>query len=189
MKKPRTETTRGSAVIITMCLILALLIFSVAFALLPWQEYLLNNRVYRGAIAINLAEAGVDYACAVVNWSYSEASWSYTREDFKTYGNEIMGDFYIDAQCTPTTPKATWLVESSGYVPGKNAPSVIKRTVKALLAPAPENPFKGVFVGDIDITMGGGGYTDSYDSREGAYGGENVGSNGDVLTNGTGEGA
>lgn len=189
MKKPRIETERGSAVILTMCLILALLIFSVAFVLLPWQEYILNNRVYRGAIAINLAEAGVDYVCAAVNWSYSETSWSYTREEFKTYGNETMGDFYIEAWPTPSTPKATWLVQSTGYVPNKNAPSAITRTVKALLSPAPEEPFQGVFVGDVDITMGGGGYTDSYDSRIGAYGGENIGSNGDILTNGTGEGA
>jgi hypothetical protein len=193
MKKPRTETARGSAVIITMCLMLALLIFSVGFVLLPWQEYILNNRVYRGAIAINLAEAGVDYACWAVNSAGEIDSWegenpkTKTVTEFKTYGNETKGDFYVEVSPGPSTD--TWFVESVGYVPGMNAPSFIKRTVKALLAPALKKPFKGVFVGDIDVTMGGGGYTDSYDSRDGAYGGENVGSNGDILTNGTGEGA
>lgn len=195
MKKPRIEAARGSAVIITMCLILALLIFSTAFVLLPWQEYILNNRVYRGAIAINLAEAGVDYACWAVNSAGEIDSWAGTSPKtktvtaFKTYGNEIMGDFDIIAWPTPSSPKVTWLVQSTGYVPAKGAPSAMSRSVKALLAPAPEKPFQGVFVGDIDITMGGGGYTDSYDSRIGAYGGSNVGSNGDILTNSTGEGA
>ncbi len=50
-------------------------------------------------------------------------------------------------------------------------------------------PFSAVFIGDEHLKVAGSDITDSYDSRLGEYGGENVGSNGDVLTNGNTPGA
>ena len=67
MNRPATDAARGSALIITMCIIIALLIFSAGFMLSPWHDSFLTHRVYRGAVAFNLAEAGVEYVYHAMN--------------------------------------------------------------------------------------------------------------------------
>ncbi len=179
MNRPATDAARGSALIITMCIIIALLIFSAGFMLSPWHDSFLTHRVYRGAVAFNLAEAGVEYVYHAMNADAELSDWGgapKTRSvtGFSTNAGEVKGDFVIRAWPTPMSPKPYWLVESIGYAPGIHAPGVLARTVKALCVPKVIRPFDGAFLGDALVTLGGGLVVDSYDSRDGVYGGDNV---------------
>jgi hypothetical protein len=57
--------------------------------------------------------------------------------------------------------------------------------VKVKLSSRQYKPFKGILFGGDDVHLHGSGSTDSYDHRDGAYGGSNVGSEGDIATYGT----
>ena len=209
MKTPKAAARRGSAMIIALCLIITLLIFGGAFLLLPWQEYVFNHRVYQGAVALNLAEAGVDYVYHEMNLDPQLASWSgspkrKTVSDFATSSGEVKGDFVIEAWPTPMVPKPQYLVKSVGTTEMLMHDSAlniwkmiqISRTVKALCVPSVIRPFAGAFLGDNIVTLGGNITVDSYDSRDGAYGGDNVHrgaagtedeGKGDIATNSTGD--
>lgn len=209
MRKSRVEAIRGSALVTALCLVLVLLMFSVAFLFLPWQESVLNHRAYCGAVALSLAEAGVEYTCWAISPTGNIADWSgspktRTETGFKTYANEAKGDFTIRAWPTPMIPNPIWLVESTGSTEmliRDSKTSIwrmepISRTVKALCVPKIFNPFSGAFLADNIVTLGGAITVDSYDTRDGAYGGDNVHrgapgeadeGKGDISTNSTGD--
>ncbi len=197
MSAKRIRDTGGSTFITAIIIVSILFLLSAGFLIMVSSEYGLNRRSYRSAIAINLAEAGVDYAvwalpedaddvdADIFNWAGTDPRTK-TVYSFQTTWGEIMGDIYI----VVTDPQGTNpLVESTGYVPSIAASGNISRTVKALLEPHEDKPFKQMFFGDDEIKVNGTCYTDSYDSNIGGYGGENVNSNGDILTNGTITGA
>ena len=80
------------------------------------------------------------------------------------------------------------LIESIGKVKHIN-PTTIDRTVQVLLErlDSPSVFMYGVF-GDEGFDVVGSAYIDSYDSREGVYGGDNVGEKGHSGTNATNQG-
>jgi hypothetical protein len=75
-------------------------------------------------------------------------------------------------------------VESTGRVPFIGSQTIEKK-VRVVLARDIEPLFDIGLFGDEGFDMHGNGYTDSYNSENGAYGGLNAGSYGDVGTNAT----
>lgn len=194
LKKGKRE---GSALISTMIFTSLLFTASTGFLVMITGECGINRKSYNHAVALNLAEAGIDYAAwalpededdttaDVFGWEGSNPKTK-TFYSFQAAGGEVMGDFHVEV----TDPLGdNPLVVSTGYVPGMTASKKITRTVKCKLRRREFHPFTEVFFGNEYVNMHGGVFTDSYDSRIGDYGGENVGSEGDVCTNGNITGA
>jgi hypothetical protein len=201
MNALNNKKNEGSAFITTFIFGVILCVTAGSFLLMITNDYGLNHRSRKSAVAINLAEAGVDYAiwalpvddddtgAAIFSWAgegTAQSPKSIEYSSFQTSGGEVMGDFYAEV-VDPAGNNP--LIESTGYVPGKNAPGNIRRTVKVKLKEKSFNPFSEVFFGDDSVKVHGGCVTDSYDSGNGDYGGDNVASNGDIATNGTIDGA
>ncbi|MDD5556945.1 MAG: hypothetical protein PHN82_06825 [bacterium] len=200
--KPRTGyRRRGSAFISTIILSGILFIASAVFLLMTSAEYALNRRSVRHTTALNLAEAGVDYAVWALPENADDATaamrawdgggteadpYRHTRTSFAAAGAGVIGDFAVQAhEMTGTGYENNWIIVSTGYVPGIGADGVVPRAVRVRAAPRKSRLFSEVFFGDNFVKLHGGVMTDSYDSRNGPYGGANVGSNGDVATNGS----
>ncbi len=68
----------------------------------------------------------------------------------------------------------------------------VRRMIQMEIVPQPDstvvNPFGNGAFGANSVTLNGGPTTDSYNSAAGPYGGSNVGSQGDIVTNATGSG-
>jgi len=75
------------------------------------------------------------------------------------------------------------VIASRGNVSG------IQRQVQAQIAKQSQSPFTCAVFGKNSVSVSGNGKTDSYNSNQGAYGSLNVGSNGDIGTNGVVAGA
>jgi len=192
--KPKNRTHSNGSTFISMIIFgFILFVMSAGFLLLTTSEYKLNHRSYDSAAAINLAEAGADYAIWAINlpgtdpqhistWAGASSLRTKTVTSFQSASGQIMGDYYVEvADSTGTNP----FVTSTGYVPGVSSPGNMHRTVKVKLGTTEYRPFKGLFFGNDYVHLHGSSSTDSYDSRDGAYGGDNVHSNGDVATFGT----
>lgn len=191
--KPRNRGhSNGSTFISVIIFGFILFVMAAGFLLLATSEYKLNRRSYDSAAALNLAEAGADYAIWAANLPDTDpqriATWTGTNpktktiSSFQTSAGQVVGDIYVEvADSTGQNP----LVTATGYVPGSASPGNIHRTVKVKLSSRQDEPFKGVFFGSDDVHLHGSSSTDSYDHRDGAYGGSNVGSEGGVATYGT----
>ena len=185
------KKAEGSALISALIFSSMLFITSASYLLMVSSEYKLNHRSYNSTVAINLAEGGVDYAVQALesgeisNWSGSDPKTK-TLYSLQTAGGDNMGDVSIEV----TDPSGdNPVIESTGHVPNLAASGSMSRTVKVKLSPRINRPFDGVLIGKEAILDVGNGYTDSYDSRIGAYGGTNVGSKGHVSTNSDSMGA
>ena len=185
------KNERGSAFISALIFSSLLFVTAASFLLMISSEYKLTDRSYRAAVAINLAEGGVDYAIQALesgdisNWSGTNPKTK-TLNSMQTAGGKALGDVYVEI----FDPQAQHpIIMSAGYVPDMAHPALLDRTVRVRLNPGAIVPFSAVFIGDEHLKVAGSDITDSYDSRLGEYGGENVGSNGDVLTNGNTPGA
>ncbi|MDD5556946.1 MAG: hypothetical protein PHN82_06830 [bacterium] len=184
-----TSGREGSAIIAAVVLSAVLGVIAGAFLLMTSSEYLLTRRSYHRAAALNLAEAGAEYAILALNtgdfsgWSGSDPR-TLTIASFTTASGEPVGDIRIFID----DPTGSPVVRSTGYVPGMAAPSASARTVRTQLQPVASQgggPFTRGFFGRDRVRLTGSGVLDSYDSRNGAYGGLNTADNCDVGTNGT----
>jgi len=185
------KNAEGSAFISALIFSSLLFVTAASFLLMISSEYKLTDRSYRDAVAMNLAEGGVDYAIQALesgdisNWSGANPKTK-TLYSMQTAGGKALGDVYVEV-FDPQVQHP--IIMSAGYVPDMAHPALLDRTVRVRLNPGVTVPFSAVFIGDEHLKVAGSDITDSYDSRLGEYGGENVGSNGDVLTNGNTPGA
>ena len=137
-------------------------------------------------MATNLAEAGIERAIWELNYG---SVWAWDGEpnnrtlDLSNLqaasGNEI-GDVLVSIQA-PLGQLP--FIESTGKVK-HIGPVTIDRTVWVLLERS-DSPsiFEFALFGDEGIDLVGAAYIDSYDSRDGDYGGDNVGEKGHTGTN------
>lgn len=177
------------------------LIFIFLTALLVAGILLITSVEYRNVIrdqwsltALHLAEAGADDAIwALKNntwgggWNISGASYtkktyppdgSYPSDGFTDSSGTVIGDYAVTVT-NPTSSSPT--IESTGYCPRNSSSDKRERTIKIPLQK--KNIFTCAIFGDDWVKMASNAETDSYNSAEGAYGGSNIGSNGDVGTN------
>jgi len=178
---------KGMALILAMVVIAVLATLSTVMVSRSVSERLAAQRHTESSQAFWLAEAGIQRA----SWELNHGDGNWTSWSTGASGEKILppqslggiGQYEVTVVGpSSNTPEAT----ATGYVPGKSA----WQSERTILVELKKNsPFTYAAFGDISLTMTGNGETDSYDSSLGGYGGLNIGSNGDVGTNGATIGA
>ncbi len=138
--------------------------------------------------AESIAEAGVEEV--LWEYNYGEADflpadgWAGSVSKVKTVNpfvaadGSTLGSFTVTVDAWDTlSPQITSIASALSSGTGKTA------TVKSGLEPLPI--YSAAVRAKGAISLSGSAYTDSYDSTAGAYGGANLGQNGDVFTNST----
>jgi len=166
-------------------LILALVaVFSVAYFSRCVAFVQANERNIHKTVAFNMAESGIDWAISQLasNTEYTGTS-AYVPLDT----DYMRGGFTVSVITDDSDPKIR-IIRASGFAPS-NDPTQRGYQTSSLLAyvqSGSSSAFRaGIFATD-SIQMSGNAQTDSYDSRNGAYGGSNVAYNGSIETNTTG---
>ncbi|HOE68388.1 MAG TPA: hypothetical protein PK997_06010 [Candidatus Omnitrophota bacterium] len=166
-------------------LILALVaVFSVAYFSRCVAFVQANERNIHKTVAFNMAESGIDWAISQLasNTEYTGTS-AYVPLDT----DYMRGGFTVSVITDDSDPKIR-IIRASGFAPS-NDPTQRGYQTSSLLAyvqSGSSSAFRaGIFATD-SIQMSGNAQTDSYDSRNGAYGGSNVAYNGGIETNTTG---
>jgi hypothetical protein len=173
--------------------VLALAVIVMVFLLLLVAPFLFqlsnDNRLTRknckSSIALSLAEAGIERTIWELNygdisgWDGDSSERTLTISDFQTAAGAVVGDIEISI----TDPEGDYpLVESNGRVAYGDF-QIQTRVVLVGLGGFPAFSFgafgnDGIYI-DRQITL------DSYDSRNGVYGGVNIGSEAHIGTNST----
>ena len=192
--KPRNRCdTNGSTFISVIIFGLILFLMSAGFLLMTTSEHKLNRRSYDNAVATNLAEAGADYAIwamnlpgtdpqYISNWAGADPKTK-SVPSFQTPDGQVMGDFEVKAY---GLGGANPYIESTSYVPSKDSTAKSTRRIKVKVQPGTTGgPFSMGFFGTDNVNIEGNCLSDSYDSRLGAYGPGNNGTNCDIGTNGS----
>lgn len=126
-----------------------------------------------------LAEAGVQKAM----WSMNNGNWTgWDGTTEKRLESEIEngGDFEVTVNDYQGSAP---ILTATGFYPSREATEAVSRTVQ-VKARRYGSPFNYAAFGETDLDLSGNGKTDSYNSTLGAYGGSNVGEDGDIGTNG-----
>ena len=169
-------------------IIITLLLFAIigSFLFLTTNARIINERYHENLIALGLAEAGVDYAIWEINFGGGDFSgWSGTNPKTTTINNfqdaysSVYGDIAISVYNPGSHDVA---IISQGTLSSITGPTVSRR-VRVLLKE--HKLFKyAILAAEIIDINGNENKTDSYDSSLGPYGGANIGTNGDIITNG-----
>jgi len=194
MKNPvrkQNENERGAVLVITLLVTVMMLIIMMPFLAKLSGSYRLTEKSYRTLTATNLAEAGIERAIWELNygriwtWDGEPNNRSLDLPDLQASGGNNVGDISVSIQA-PLGQLP--FIESTGKVMHIGSTS-INRTVRVLLERS-DSPsiFEFALFGDEGIDLVGSAYIDSYDSRDGEYGGDNVGEKGHTGTNATFQG-
>ena len=143
----------------------------------------------RAARSFQIAEGGLHRALWALN---QHNGWlTYSGEQPTPFGG---GYYEVEVSPSPVErdPNTSHLtILAAGYLGGANGAKVLQRRIHATVGKDPRYFSYAVF-GNETVRVGNGTVTvkaDSYDSRDGAYGGGNVKANADVGTNSTAAGA
>ncbi len=189
--RKHNKNEQGAVLIIALLVSLMLLILSMPFLTKLSGAYRLSEKSYRTLAATNLAEAGIERAIWELNYG---SIWTWDGDpnnraldliDLQAASGNGIGDVLISIQA-PLGQLP--FIESTGKVM-HISPTTIDRIVRVLLEreDSPSIFTYGNF-GDEGLNIVGSAYIDSYDSRKGAYGGDNVGEKGHSGTNATNQG-
>ena len=182
---PRMASKRGFMMVgvIYICVVFVVLI--VAFIAWSVNEYSWTMRSYLGLKALNLADAGAEYAFwEIAHNGAAFTSWSgvnpktFSVAGFRDNSDEPAGDIYVNVD---NTSPGHYTVSSAGFVPSA-ANLIARRRVKVYVYPHPL--FNNALFGKTSLAVTGNGVADSYDSRLGPYSLATARSNADVGTNG-----
>ncbi|MBN1872528.1 MAG: hypothetical protein JW800_08150 [Candidatus Omnitrophica bacterium] len=148
----------------------------------------INIRHIRNLDALQLAEAGVDFAIWEINYGGADFStgdgWSGTNpmtntiDDFQDSSGNVYGDVIVyvyDHGSDFVTVMADASVD-----PGISGPPISRQVYVKL---EEHTIFDHALLAQDDIDVAGLGSIDSYDSSLGPYGGTNIGEDGDIITN------
>lgn len=178
---------QGFILVVGIIIMAFLLLLALPFLYQLSAENRLTDKSFKSSVALALAEAGVERAVWEMNYG-DISSWSgdstlriMTISDFQTPEGQVIGDIEIkvidpEGECP--------VIESRGKVAYSGSVLMAKTTI-VRLKEEPYPPWTHGIFGDEDLDFSSAAEVDSYDSRNGPYGGSNVGSDGDVGTNGT----
>ncbi len=182
-KKPRINRhtdQRGIILVVALMVTLILALLGTAFLTTSGTEHQIAKNDQEIVQALYVAEGGLQTALNQMNLTLVPS----------TPGTIGPGQYTVtvtDAS-TPTRQKR---IVATGHVPTVAAPRAVKRITvlvcdATLFAAANlcSSPFQDALFGLNGVTVSAS-TTDSYDCANGAYGGSNIGSNGDVGSNGT----
>lgn len=194
LKKPvrkHNQNERGSVLVIALLVTVMLLILIMPFLTKLSGAYRLTEKSYRTLVATNLAEAGIERAIWELNYG---SIWTWDGEannrilelsDLQAASGNVIGDVSVSIRASLGQRP---FIESTGKVAHIGL-TTIDRTVRVLLERLDSlSVFTYGLFGDEGLDVVGAAYIDSYDSRKGAYGGDNVGEKGHSGTNATFQG-
>lgn len=183
-KHPPKE--RGAVLIIALLVALMMLLLAMPFLTKLSGQYSISVKSYRQLAALNLAEAGVERAIwelnhgNITNWEGDDNLRTMTISSFQASGGTEVGDIVIEAIGLGIDNP---VIQSTGRVPHIGTTSVDKTIRVVLEVSGGQSLFDYGIFGDEGVELAGNAQTDSYDSREGEYGDDNVGDQGDAGTN------
>ena len=180
------DRERGWVFLLAMVAMTVLLILGASLIEMSQNALCRSTVDSRAVRSFHLAEAGL-----------SRAVWGLNQHNgWLTYDGEsatpLGGGWYqvtvlpASTDREPTTNQLAVL--ATGYLPGPNGTNALPYRIHAIVGKDPRY-FRYAVFGKNKVRVGNGTVTvkaDSYDSRDGGYGGANVLGNGDVGTNGTG---
>jgi len=178
---------KGVVLVISLLVTVALLILITPFLFKLSGEYRNTDRTFKSVAALNLAEAGVERAIWELNygdistWTGDSTTRTLTMSSVQTSEGDAVGDIVISIS---NPESSSPVVESTGKILFRNSDTV-DRTLSVELAKDLAPIFDNALFGNSGITMAGNSFVDSFDSRDGIYGGDNIGSNGHIATNNT----
>lgn len=193
MDKTRSKSIKGKKeeqgyiLVIGIVFMTCLLLLVLPFLLQLSTEYRLTNKYFQTSSALSLAEAGIERAIWEINkgnisdWNGDSSLRTLTISKFQAADGNIIGDIEIRiANPGGENP----IIESTGSITGSD--SIIYVKIARVVLERGASPLfdYGVF-GNEGVDIDSNAVIDSYDSRLGGYGGTNVGSEGNVGTNGT----
>lgn len=177
------DCERGGILVVAVVVILAMLIMAIPFLFKLSGQWRSTERSSRSTAAFNLAEAGIDKVLWEMNSDYAVGDpvpfvydggvGTATLPGMTAAGGAVVGD--IDLRIGPLsgTEPPRQPLEGTGHVV-HIADRLVDRTARVVL----ERYFKpiwdfGFFVDDHFHNQNGNFFMDSYDSRDGEYGGAN----------------
>jgi Tfp pilus assembly protein PilX len=182
----RRNEEKGFVLVIGMIVMSCLLLLAIPFLYQLSFENKLTNKSYKSSAALSLAEAGVERAIWELNygdittWDGDSSLRTMTISSFQTPDGNVIGDIEIRVE-EPDGDNP--VVSSSGRVALVES-RVLYKTARVVLEEEKYKPWINGIFGDEELDFSSNSYVDSYDSRDGAYGGSNMGSEGHVGTNG-----
>lgn len=182
---------RGAVLVIAILISLMMLLLAMPFLTKLSGQYRITEKSYRQLAALNLAEAGVERAIwelnhgNITNWEGDDNLRTMTISSFKASGGTEVGDIVIEA-FIPGGDNP--IIQSKGRV-SHIGTATVDKTIRVMLEVSGGRSLfdYGVF-GDEGVDFNSNAKIDSYDSREGFYGGDNVSCYGHTATNATNTG-
>ena len=179
-KKYMFMKRKGIALFLSLIVIAVLTVLSTGAISHSISEARLTRRYSESVEAFWLAEAAVNRALKELRDNPSllgvQGPYSLGRGQYSFTIQTVSGD--------PTQRKIT----VDGAVPSLASVDRVERNLEIMMDQEGNPLFSHAAFGKTLLTMTGNGETDSYDSREGPYGGGEVNQDGDVGSNGTEEG-
>jgi Tfp pilus assembly protein PilX len=168
-------SVRGSAIITVLVLAAATAVIASGFLIRSAQEARLATRSFNQAIALNLAEAGVEEALFAANTgAFNSANgWQLASGSTTDYVKSITtgfdfqqttGAIYLRAD---NANGASPVITATSVVTVPNQPKIIKQV--RIGATTPGRLFANGIVSKGNVTFSGSADLDSYDSSVGAY--------------------
>jgi len=189
-KKPAQQ---GMVLVLALLISVVMLIFTLPMISSLSSQYRRSERSFKSTAAFNLAEGGVERAIWEMNnwllspWNYIETEegtlLALTIDDFTASNGTVIGDIDISIM-PPSSSGETRFLEAKGKVPFI-ASHTVDRRVRVNLEKYLLSIFDFGFFAHDGITAKANLFIDSYDSRDGAYGGENQGLKANAGTNNT----
>ncbi|NIO48072.1 MAG: hypothetical protein GTN73_01335 [Candidatus Aminicenantes bacterium] len=189
MKKDlkRKGEEQGFVLIVGLVVMSFLLLLAIPFLYQLSFENKLTTKSYKSSAALSLAEAGVERAIWELNygdittWDGDSSLRNMTISSFQTPDGNVIGDIEIRVE----DPDGEYPVISSLGRVAMVESRVLSKCARIVLEEEKYKPWINGIFGDEELDFASNAYVDSYDSRDGAYGGSNMGSEGHVGTNGT----
>ncbi len=181
------QKERGSILVITILLSFMTLLLATPLLTKISGQYRITNKSFRQITAFNLAEAGVERAIwelnhgTILDWEGDDESRTLMISSFQADAGTEVGDISITVlNLQGENP----VIESTGrvsYIGSNDLEKYIRVVVEEIET---DSLFDYGIFGKRGLEMSGNALVDSYDSREGVYGGENAGDEGQMGTNG-----
>ncbi len=188
LKKLKTSRNResGAALLLALIVTVGLIVLGSAYVAVVRSNSQLSLITYADVEAMHIAEAGIEFAIWEVAHGGTDFlaadGWTGITTKVKTDtisipAGPVIGEYIVSVTYVGFNK---YEILSRGFFPNQ-ANTISDRTVKVLIEK--ETVFKQAMFALDGIDLAPSVYVDSYDTRLGVYGGANVSSAGDLITN------
>ncbi|MFB0565251.1 MAG: hypothetical protein ACETWK_06165 [Candidatus Aminicenantaceae bacterium] len=188
MTTVKSQEDRGYILIASCLVITFLTLLVLPFLFKLSSEYRLTEKSYKSLSALSLAEAGVERAIwelkygDISSWDGDNNERTMNISSFQAAGGNVIGNVEILVR-DPISENP--VIEATGRVLFTGSTTIGKTIGVVLKESSDSSIFDFGIFGDEGVELHSNATIDSYDSRDGIYGGDNVSSKGHTGTNGT----